>query len=269
MSNGLSQDWVAVRRSALRSQKINAVSWGAEALFWRLLLACDDAGRYPADHGEMAAGPLKRRMLVGAVDVETAEQWLRELLDADLVVQYEVGGERFIEIVAFETKRRSPRVKCPPPPSGTSMPHGCTTHAPWMPHHKTRQDKTRQDKTGEEKRDPRARARGTRQEETLFPPELDSPAVREAWDRWEAGRSGKKYKPQARAAAIRKLAKFADGDQAKAIDMLEHSLAGGWAGLFPPDGPRRPRDDESPAQRRRERSRAMLRRVAEEGLRPS
>lgn len=77
--------------------RINAVSIGAEAWFWRLNAIADDYGNFMAEPTILRNEAAGRRK----VSVKQAEAWLAELVPA-LVVLATIAGERFGHIVGFE-----------------------------------------------------------------------------------------------------------------------------------------------------------------------
>ena len=114
-TSGLSKAYQGVLCSLVRSKKLLRVSIEAEALYFRLLLVCDDSGRYPAEVGEMAIGPMAARMRTGSVTPAQCDAWLDELIGADLVRPYEVGGERYVELTSYENFRRYKKSEFPAP----------------------------------------------------------------------------------------------------------------------------------------------------------
>lgn len=77
--------------------RINAVSIGAEAWFWRLNAIADDYGNFLADPTILRNEAAGRR----SVTVKQAEAWLAELVPS-LVALATLDGERFGHIIGFE-----------------------------------------------------------------------------------------------------------------------------------------------------------------------
>ena len=259
MTHGLPQGWTAVRRSALRSKKINGLSLGAECLFWRLLLACDDAGRHPADPGEMSVGPLSRRFLSGTVTQLEADSWLSELVRAELVTLYDVDGERFLQVLQHETKMRTPAVLFPDPAEGVVMPVSEPDGGPSGHERGTRgadapPDRIGQDKTGQDKgAAPRARSPrktgGSRKKNPdpnafrawTLPDALDRPEVKAALDAWRDMRTHRRKKGRKRLTqraadrATADLERLAQGDYVRAVQLVELADDEEWLGFHEPE----------------------------------
>ena len=111
--------WVPLRKSYPDSQKVNSVSIGAEMLFTRLLAQCDDHSHYWADPGIIAGKLLTQRVVQGETTQEDAAKWLRELVDEDLVVLYQVRGIAYLEVVNCKKHLRNDinhNVQYPDPP---------------------------------------------------------------------------------------------------------------------------------------------------------
>lgn len=95
----LSSAYQAVLRSLVDSEKINRVSWGAEALYVRLLLVADGAGRYHGSAGMVAGKVATKRLLRRATDLDEIEGFLVELESVGLIYRYGCG--EFLGIVDF------------------------------------------------------------------------------------------------------------------------------------------------------------------------
>jgi hypothetical protein len=81
------------------SDKINAVSEGAEVLYTRLLAASDDASRYYGDP-EMVLGKLfTARMASNVLTARDIEKRLAELESVRLLDRYTVNGRRFVQLL--------------------------------------------------------------------------------------------------------------------------------------------------------------------------
>lgn len=99
------------------SDKINAVSEGAEVLYVRLVAASDDGGRYPADPAWVLARLFTLRMTSGLKEKAIADR-LDELSRVGLIEIYAVGERRYLQIVnVFRTLRKDvkPRLVYPEP----------------------------------------------------------------------------------------------------------------------------------------------------------
>jgi len=98
-------------KSYVDSEKVNAVSEGAENLYVRLIAQSDDEGRYSADPQWVLAKLYTHRMFKG-LKVEEIASRIDELWQVDLIRLYEVDGKRFLEIVGvFRTHRKDVKKK--------------------------------------------------------------------------------------------------------------------------------------------------------------
>ena len=80
------------------SKKINAVSEGAENLYYRIYVNTDDYGRYHADP-EILKGQIYTRRKISKTIIEKR---LNELWNVGLINLYKNNGEMYLEIVDFE-----------------------------------------------------------------------------------------------------------------------------------------------------------------------
>lgn len=120
------------------SEKVNAVTIGAETLFTRLIARCDDHSHYYADPHMVLGKLYTHRMCNGEVKVEDIAGWLKELAAVELITTYEVDSRRYLEVVNCKKSLRGdvlPDVQFPDPPGEeTSIPDEATpdvavTHA--------------------------------------------------------------------------------------------------------------------------------------------
>lgn len=80
------------------SRKLNAISEGAENLYYRLLVVSDDFGRYHADP-EIIKGQI---YTLRKTKTPTIKQRLQELGDIKLIKIYNFNGENYLELADFE-----------------------------------------------------------------------------------------------------------------------------------------------------------------------
>ena len=82
-----------IRESICTSDSIDRLSWFEEVLFYRLIVSCDDFGRYDG-----RAAIIKNRLfpLKENLTLKTVENALHGLASAGLVVLYESQGGRFL-----------------------------------------------------------------------------------------------------------------------------------------------------------------------------
>jgi len=89
-------------RVIILSKKINAVSEGAENLYYRLLVMTDDYGRFHADPEIIRGVIYTRRKITYAV----IKRRLNELFKVGLIRIYEDDGEKYLEITKFEEHQK-------------------------------------------------------------------------------------------------------------------------------------------------------------------
>lgn len=80
------------------SQKINAISEGAENLYYRIYVISDDFGLFHADPKILKGQAYTLRN----VSIATIKKRLNELTEIGLIKIYEINGERYLEIQEFE-----------------------------------------------------------------------------------------------------------------------------------------------------------------------
>jgi hypothetical protein len=101
----------------IEGRKINAVSIGAEAWFWRIHAAADDFGNLTADP------TLLHRATTGLRELRASQvvSLVNELVNVGLVREYTVGPEKYLHVVGWTDRQPTPNGKrvrrCPPPSS--------------------------------------------------------------------------------------------------------------------------------------------------------
>ena len=110
-----------IRESALLSVTLDALSDGAERLFWRLVLVADDHGRFDADGQVVLARAFPRR--VGTLRTECVRAWFDEMWAAGLIEVYRVGERTYARFLTWQIhqRRRDSRPKFPAPTDGTLL----------------------------------------------------------------------------------------------------------------------------------------------------
>jgi hypothetical protein len=90
---------VLVRDNVCESKKLDAVSDGAQALWFRLLTKADDYGNYYADPQFIKTGcfPLKPKMRLDRIS-----NLIEELVSVGLLIPYEADGRKLFHITKFE-----------------------------------------------------------------------------------------------------------------------------------------------------------------------
>jgi hypothetical protein len=87
-----------IDKVVILSKKVNAVSEGAENLYYRANISADDYGRYHAEP-EILKGQI---YTLRKISLKEIARRVDELWRINLVKLYEVSGERYLEVVDFE-----------------------------------------------------------------------------------------------------------------------------------------------------------------------
>lgn len=87
-----------IDRVIILSKKINAISEGAENLYYRIYVSTDDFGLFHADP-KILKGQI---YTLRSISVATIRKRLDELIGSGLVRIYESDGEKYLEIVSFD-----------------------------------------------------------------------------------------------------------------------------------------------------------------------
>lgn len=103
-----------IKESIRTSDSINDLSWFEEVLFYRLIVSCDDYGRFDGRTAIIkgACFPLK-----DGVTVKNIESALSKLVSAGLVKRYVVDGKPYLSLPAWEQHQsiRAKKSKYPSP----------------------------------------------------------------------------------------------------------------------------------------------------------
>lgn len=108
-----------VRPGILTSESVNALSFGAEVFYRRLMSVVDDFGRFDARLPILLAAlyPLKLDQVAKA----HIEQWLAECSTVGLVIVYQVEGKPYLELQKFNQRLRTQSSKWPECPQGIQI----------------------------------------------------------------------------------------------------------------------------------------------------
>lgn len=106
-----------LKESICTSESINGLDWRAEVLFYRLLVSCDDYGRYD---GRIAILKNKLFPLKDDLTKKEVESSLTKLVSAGLVALYEVDGKPFLHLPTWDDHQsvRAKKSKFPSPDDG-------------------------------------------------------------------------------------------------------------------------------------------------------
>ena len=102
-----------IKESVCRSDSIDSLSWFEEGLFYRLIVVCDDYGRFDGRPAIIkgACFPLKD------IRVEQIEKALDKLSTVGMIWRYNVGDKSFLQLIAWERHQqiRAKKSKYPSP----------------------------------------------------------------------------------------------------------------------------------------------------------
>lgn len=111
-----------IRDSICTSPTLDALSDGAERLFWRLVTIADDYGRFEADPRIILGKcfPMK----IGTLKPEKVADWFQEMVKVDLARQYRVNDRLYGYFPTWEKYQRirAKESRYPPPPDDTRQP---------------------------------------------------------------------------------------------------------------------------------------------------
>ncbi len=103
-----------IKESICTSDSIDQLSWFEEVLFYRLIVNCDDYGRYD---GRPAI--IKNRIfpLRNKLTEKTIRDGIASLVSADLIIYYVVDGKPFLQLKTWESHQniRAKKSKYPSP----------------------------------------------------------------------------------------------------------------------------------------------------------
>ncbi len=210
------------------SDKINAVSEGAEVLFVRLIAQSDDAGRYYGDPKFVLAKLFTSRMAEGQLTVKKIEDRICELEAVGLIERYTSGGSRYIQLVnAFKTVRKdkNPKYRFPGPGASEGT-NGAPISAPEGTQTQSRPDQTR----------PRPDLDLTTNDPSEFkipfliplPRSLETPAFTDSWNVWLRYVVNRTSGKASQDTLTRQLTKLATYGPEKAAALLDEAITQGW-----------------------------------------
>lgn len=214
-----------VRAGILTSDPVNELSWGAEVFYRRMLSVVDDYGRYDGRAPLLRAHlyPLK----IDKVSEADVGKWLTECVTAGLVSLYRVALRPYVEVVKFGQRVRADKSKWPAPsdsdpPSSADICQQAHADAAVF-------DGVVVDAGGDDK----ARKRAPRFNAAAI--ELPEWLELRTWERWVKDRTDrrKSITEEGAKSQLSKLASYREAGHTPE-SVIEHSIAGGYAGLFPP-----------------------------------
>jgi hypothetical protein len=114
-----------LRASICTSETLASLSAEAERLFLRLIVSADDYGRFDGRPAIVRAHCFP--LLLDRISEDDVVAWLDELVAADLVQLYQVGGKPYLALTTWSRHQRPPRAAYsrypePPPLTGNALP---------------------------------------------------------------------------------------------------------------------------------------------------
>lgn len=111
-----------IKPSCRSSETLARISAQAERLFWRLLTAADDFGRFDARASVVRAECFQ--VMLDKIRTPDVQRWLEELATAGLIHVYSVGGRPYGEFVTWaqHQRQRATNSKWPSRASSDSSP---------------------------------------------------------------------------------------------------------------------------------------------------
>jgi hypothetical protein len=217
------------------SEQLAECSSNARLTFVGMWSFCDDRGVHPAKPKTLKAE------LYPMDDIAATQvgEWVAELVRVGLVREFVAleDGERYWHVTGWDRHQRidRPSIKHPPPPPlDSTNPRRVVAEDSSSATPRKGMERKGEEGSGVDGRSPKARA------PSVFDAgEIDLPdwLPREAWKAWVADRKERRKPITERAAAaqIDALSQYrAQGHQP--ADVIRHSIAGGYQGLFPPNG---------------------------------
>ena len=92
------EKWNPLKTSYIDSKKVNRCSFEAETLFTRLIAASDDNSNFDGAPSLLACKLYAEKMKHGTITFEQVEKMKGELIKNELIVEYEIDGEKYIHI---------------------------------------------------------------------------------------------------------------------------------------------------------------------------
>ena len=101
-----------IKESICKSDTLNHLSAEAEVFFYRLLVNCDDYGRFSADPDLLASLLYPRKRSLRS---STVKKWLQEVTNVGLVIIYKHGGDMLLQVRTWDQHQqiRNKRSKYP------------------------------------------------------------------------------------------------------------------------------------------------------------
>lgn len=207
MANRILRDWTA-------SEKMEALSLGAEVFFTRLIMKADDYGSFHANPKLLKAAlfPLKEYSL------KQVDGWLTECVENKLIGKYDVDGKTYIRIINFGQRLQNMR-NAFPGPTGDFMELTVS--------HRESPPETKRNETEEETET----ETNPKTQRAIIPDVFFGEDVQAVWEEWKKYRI--EIKKKLSPSTERKQMQFLGGRAGpEAIAIINQSISNGWTGLF-------------------------------------
>lgn len=211
-----------LRESIRTSDSINSLNWFEEVLFYRLIVSCDDYGRFDGRPAIIKGTcfPLKD------IRVNEIEKALHSLSAAGMVENYTVDGRPFLRLTAWERfqKARAEKSKYPAPGSGTMKTEKNITIEPDCKPLQTSANKCLQVQADVSEYD-------IRESNTIYE---DSARVREKLEEFRDYLEKLEGRPVTTAKmeiVVRKLLSLTQNEEEQ-IRLLDEAMANGWKNVY-------------------------------------
>ena len=209
-----------IKESICTSDSVDELSWFEEVLFYRLIVNCDDFGRFDGRTAVIKNRlfPLKDNVTTKAVDAA-----LQRLASVELVVLYEFEGKPYLHLPSWDKHQtiRAKRSKYPAPEDGMQR-----TEIICKQMNADESKCSRNPIQSESNSNPN-------------PNPKKAPAAASALDRAMADFADMRKKikkpltEKAKELTLSELEKLAPGDEATKVAILEQSIQRCWQGVFP------------------------------------
>ena len=205
-----------IKESIRTSDSINQLSWFEECLFYRLIVSCDDYGRFDGRPAIIKGScfPLK-----DGVTTKNINNALSRLASAGLVKRYVVDGKPYLSLSTWEQHQsiRAKKSKYPGPDEGqlNTSEYNCNQMNADAPVIQSNPNPIRESESESESYSEDPRVNAALEEFAKFRKQIKKPMTE-----------------RAKQLAISKLQKMTD-DVEEQIAIIDQSIMNGWQGLFP------------------------------------
>lgn len=97
-----------IKESTCTSETLHGITAEEERLFWRLVVQCDDFGRYDGRPSVILGRCFPLSLEDGSITVTQVAAWMAGLQRSGLLWAYDVGGKRYLQVTNWDkhqTKR--------------------------------------------------------------------------------------------------------------------------------------------------------------------